>query len=76
MEDFLLFPFKILLGVIGSIIGYYFLRWLVDKVSFGKATKKFDSSKRYWMLGQYGQLILVLGIIVLINLIAYFSRQL
>ncbi len=76
MENFLLFPLKILLGVIAGIIGYNFLRWLVDKVSFGKATGKFDASKKYWMFGQFGQLILIVGFLALINLIAYYSRQL
>jgi uncharacterized membrane protein YjgN (DUF898 family) len=76
MEKFLLFPLEILLGVIAAIIGYNFLRWLVDKVSFGKATVKFDASKKYWMLSQFGQLILIVGFFVIINLISYFLRQL
>ncbi|MBX9675115.1 MAG: hypothetical protein K2V71_00705 [Methylotenera sp.] len=76
MENFLLLPLKILLGFIAGIIGYNFLRWLVDKVSFGKATEKFDASKKHWMLGQFGQLIFVVGFLALINFIAYFSRQL
>ncbi len=76
MENFLLFPLKILIGVIAGIIGYNFLRWLVAKVSLGKATGKFDANKKHWTLGQFGQLILMIGFLALINLIAYSSRQL
>ena len=67
---------KLILGMLGAWLGYRFLRWLVDKVSFGKATVKFDASKKYWMLSQFGQLILIVGFFVIINLISYFLRQL
>lgn len=58
------------MGAASGIIGYNFLRWLVDTVTFGKATKRFDQIKYVWSLGQFGQLILAIGFFSLIIVIA------
>lgn len=74
MLKLLLLPMEILLGAIFGILGYNFLRWLVDKVTFGRATKKFDQIKYKWTLGQFGQLIFIVGFFALFILIARISK--
>jgi H+/Cl- antiporter ClcA len=74
MEKLLTFPIELILAFIGTLFGYQFLRWLVDKVSLGKATEHFDNSRKKWMLGQFGQLMLIIGFLAIINLIVFMFR--
>lgn len=69
MLKILLLPIELLLGAVSGIIGYNFLRWLIDRVTVGKATKKFDAIKYIWTLGQFGQLILFVGFFAVIGFI-------
>ena len=65
---------KLILGMLGAWLGYRFLRWLVDKISFGRATNWFDRSKWKWTLGQFGQLTIIIGLIAILNLLVYVFR--
>jgi ABC-type antimicrobial peptide transport system permease subunit len=73
MEGLLYFIARLILGIFGAIVGYFFFIWIINKLRL----KKFiNTNKRMMLFSNIGQLIIVVGLLVLINLVANFFKRL